>query len=130
LIAAAAVLAIVVVNRAPVSSPGEPVLRPGQGSGQERLNFLDPIEPALGSTPARDALRFTWHAGGPGALYDITLADSTGLALWQARIADTTTVLPDSVSLGAGSRYHWWVDVLLSDGRVATTGVREFVLRP
>jgi hypothetical protein len=128
--AAAAVLAIVLVNRAPAPSSGQLAMRPGDTSGPEGLNSLQPIEPAPGSEPSRAALRFTWRADGVGALYDLTLADSTGLALWRTRITDTTLVLPDSVRLTPDSRYHWWVDVLLGDGRVATTGVRDFVLRP
>lgn len=129
---AAAVVAIVVLR------PGRPAggtiyavdsLRPGSTSA-EGLPALAAYLPATGAPTARADLRFIWGSGGPDALYDLTVADSAGNVVWRLRTSDTVVAPPDSVSLGAGARYHWWVDVLLPDGRVATTGNREFQMQP
>jgi hypothetical protein len=130
LASAAAVFAIMISRPAP--SPVDPtqVLRRAEGTNLERLNTLTALSPVSGGPVDRAGLRFTWQADGPDAIYEVTVTDSSGLARWRARTADTTTALPDSVRLRPGTSYHWWVDVLLSDGRIASTGVREFTLRP
>lgn len=130
LLAAAAVLTVVVVNRPPAVPVEVQALRPGNDADRDRLNSLAALVPAPGATVSRAGLRFAWQSDGPDAIYEITVADSSGLALWRARTPDTSIALPDSVRLVPGRTFHWWVDVLLSDGRVASTGVRDFALRP
>lgn len=130
LLAAAAVLTVVVVTR-PATVPVEvQALRPGNDADRDRLNSLQALLPAPGAAVPRPGLRFAWQSDGPDAIYEITVADSSGLALWRARTPDTSIALPDSVRLAPGGTFHWWVDVLLSDGRVASTGVRDFALLP
>lgn len=129
-LATAALLALIFVNNRS-AGPGrnDELLRPGTGAGDAPLS-LPAHAPEAGAGVTRTGLRFVWGGRGPDALYDLTLADSSGLALWRARTSDTTLAVPDSVALAAGARYHWWVDVLLADGRVASTGNREFVIQP
>lgn len=131
LLAAAAAVAAIMISRPPSQPPDSTeVLRPAGAGTLERLNTLIALFPDSGGVVSRPGLRFTWQGDGPDAIYEVTVTDSSGLARWRARTPDTTIVLPDSVSLRTGTSYHWWVDVLLSDGRVASTGVREFTLRP
>lgn len=127
---AAAILAVVVVTRLPVDPVSVQALRPGNDADRDRLNSLEALLPAPGATVPRHGLRFAWQSDGPDAVYEITVADSSGLALWNARTTDTSIALPDSVRLSPGGTVHWWVDVLLPDGRVASTGVRDFALLP
>jgi anti-sigma factor ChrR (cupin superfamily) len=130
LVAAAAVLAVVVVLRPGPEPVAVQALRPGGDGDRDRLNSLAALLPTPGAAVSRMGLRFAWQTDGPDAVYEVTLADSSGAALWRARTPDTTIQLPDSVRLAPGAKYHWWVDVLLSDGRVASTGVRDFSLLP
>ena len=83
------------------------------------------VMPAEGETVRSDTLRFTWRPVAPNATYLLKLTDGTS-ARWTMDTADTTAVLPDSVKLESGRSYHWWVDALTADGRVASTGVRQF----
>ena len=83
------------------------------------------VAPAEGDTVRSDTVRFTWRPVAPNAAYLLKLADETSV-VWTKDTADTTVVLPDSVALEHGRSYHWWVDALTADGRVASTGVRQF----
>jgi hypothetical protein len=129
--AAAATVAVLLVGvgRNRPSDPGEDVLRPGADAADASL-FLPVHGPEPGSAVPRVAVRFIWGADGRDALYDLTLADSSGLVVWSSRTADTVLALPDSVVLVPGTRYYWWTDALRADGRVASTGSHEFVLAP
>ena len=130
LLTAAAVLAVVVINRPPTVPVEVQSLRPGSDADRDRLNSLEALVPGPGAVMPRAGLRFAWQSDGPDAVYEITVADSSGLALWRARTPDTSIALPDSVRLAPTGTFHWWVDVLLSNGRVASTGVRDFAIRP
>lgn len=83
------------------------------------------VGPAEGDTVTPRALRFAWHSVAPNATYLLKLADETSVR-WTIDTADTTVALPDSVQLERGRSYNWWVDALTADGRVASTGVRQF----
>jgi len=83
------------------------------------------VTPAEGETVTPDTLRFAWRAVAPNATYLLKLADEASVR-WTKDTADTTLTLPDSVHLDPGRSYHWWVDALTADGRVASTGVRQF----
>lgn len=126
LLAAAAVLAIVVARD--IGPPAEMAMRPGDTD--EGLPVIEAIAPAEQAAVTRATLRFVWSSDGPDALYDLRLTDGSGLLVWQASTADTTLTPPDSLSLDPGTRYLWWVDVLLPDGRLAKTALREFTLGP
>jgi len=127
LVAAAAVLLLVVVTD-PFSGPGPETMALRPGDGTEGVAPLAAYAPGDGSTLTRAALRFTWQKDGPDATYRFTLADRSGLPLWQVTTADTSLAPPDSLALGTGETYLWYVDVLLPDAQKATTGVREFTL--
>ena len=83
------------------------------------------VTPAEGDTVTSDTVRFAWRPVAPNATYLLELSDETSV-VWKKDTADTTVVLPDSVALEHGRSYHWWVDALTADGRVASTGVRQF----
>jgi hypothetical protein len=83
------------------------------------------VTPAESDTMRPGAVRFVWHSIGPNASYLFKVADETSVR-WNFDTADTTIVLPDSVQLVPGRSYNWWVDALTADGRVASTGVRQF----
>lgn len=125
LLAAASVL-VVVLNQNPAATAPD-TLRPG---GEEGLPVIEAIAPAEQAEVTRAGLRFVWSSDGPDALYDLRLTDLSGLLLWQASTADTILSPPDSLTLTPGAQYLWWVDVLLPDGRLAKTALREFTLGP
>jgi putative zinc finger protein len=83
------------------------------------------VTPAEGDTVRPGTVRFTWHSLTSNATYLLKVADETSVR-WKKDTADTTVALPDSVQLERGRSYTWWVDALTADGRVATTGVRQF----
>lgn len=127
--AAAATVAVLLlgVGRNRLPDPGEDSVRPAANAADESLS-LPVHQPAPGSAVPRTALRFIWGADGRDALYDLTLADSSGLVVWSSRTADTVLALPDSIVMVPGARYYWWTDALRADGRIASTGSHEFVL--
>ncbi|HTK53043.1 MAG TPA: zf-HC2 domain-containing protein [Gemmatimonadaceae bacterium] len=91
------------------------------GAGRRAVAVVTPAE---GETVTPPAVRFVWHPFAPNATYLLKIADDT--SSWKFDTADTTFELPDSVRLERGRSYHWWVDALTADGRVASTGVRQF----
>lgn len=131
LVTAAAVAMVLLLQRVGPAPDESRLLRPGTSTEQEQLNTLEAILPAPGATVSRqEGILLVWESDGPDAVYEVALADSSGAALWRTRTPDTSIALPDTVRLVPGAVYHWWVDVLLRDGRMATTGVREFSFRP
>jgi hypothetical protein len=130
-VAAAAVLALLVIGITSndAGDQTQDQLRPGSdlSDGVSTLAVHAPI--STGSL-SRAGLRFIWSGSGADALYDFTITDSSGTVVLRARTSDTLLILPDTLRLVPGSRYHWWVDVLQSDGRVASSGIRELVVRP
>ncbi len=127
-LAAAAVLALVVVTN-PFARPTDADrMRPG--GDLDALPGITAIFPESSAVVARSQLRFVWGSDGPGARYEFRLTDASGALLWQATTADTVAMPPDSLRLAGGGTYLWWVDVLLPDGRLARTPLREFTLGP
>jgi hypothetical protein len=54
------------------------------------------------------------------------LTDDRGGKLWTGSTNDTTLRIPNgAVALPKGV-YHWYVDVLQTDGGAATTGIQSF----
>ena len=126
---AAAAIAFAVVG------PWRAVPGPSTDSG-DRMRESTPVDgasrravavvtPAEGDTVTPRTLRFAWRPVAPNATYLLKLADTSSVR-WKIDTADTTVALPDSVQLERGRSYTWWVDALTADGRVATTGVRQF----
>ena len=87
------------------------------------------VEPAdEGSLSASDrALR--WHSSGADAMYGVTVQDTTGSTVWFSTSADTTTAIPDSVSLARGHRYYWTIDARRADGLTARSQVQSFIVK-
>jgi len=125
--AAAAVLAVVLL--APLKSPGPPVdpYREGRSDGAPALRAVGPAD---GSTVRRDSLRFTWRSEPGDLLFRLTVATSTGDAVWTRDTHDTTLVLPDTLRLAPGARYLWYVDALDPAGLSLTTGPRSVRIAP
>jgi hypothetical protein len=129
-LAAAAVLSVVMVPRQPSANAvvEAPRLRPGDGTVAEHVASLAVVAPAADAPVAGAGLRFTWAGAGADALYTLTIADTTGRALWRTTTSDTSVTVPDTVALGTPGTHHWWVDARTAAGREASTGIRSFQL--
>ena len=125
-LAAAAVLLLVVGRlggpRAPTGSP----IR----SGHAEILAPAMLEPVDGATLPAGAARFLWHSVSGSAAYRLTLTDERGDVVWTTESTDTTLAPPPTLRLSGGQTYFWSVDVLLRDGRSATTGFHGFRIVP
>lgn len=126
---AAAVIAFAVIGpwrttSGPGTAPGGLMRESTLVDGASR-RVVSVVTPAEGDTVIPPALRFVWHSMAPNATYLLKVADETSVR-WRIDTADTTVALPDSVQLERGRSYTWWVDALTTDGRTASTGVRQF----
>lgn len=129
--AAAAVAAVLLIAGPLTESGGDagPRLRPGADAGRETVPRIEAVAPPVEAPIAADSVRFVWRSRGPDVLYRLTLTDESGAIVWTESGGDTAHVLPGEVELEPGARYLWYVDAVLPDGRVATTGVRELRVR-
>lgn len=71
-------------------------------------------------------VRFVWSSAPDAVSYRVTLSSAEGATVWSESRADTTAILPDSVTLRPGARYTWVTDAILSDGSTRSTGLRDF----
>ena len=122
-LAAAAVLLIVVAI--PSDTPVPSTVRSGP-----RTNPLLEIVSPLASEPVIPPVTFVWRNAGPGASYSLTLQREDGTVAWTSRTADTSMVVPDSLDLGTGRTWFWFVDALLPDGQSFSTGVQRLRTSP
>ena len=131
-VAAVAAAAIAFVVLGPWRSSPGPGTAPGALMRESTLvdgasrRAVAVVTPAEGDTVRPGAVRFAWRPVAPNATYLLKVADETSFVRWKQDTADTTVALPDSVRLERGRSYTWWVDALTADGRVASTGVRQF----
>ena len=125
-LAAAAVLLLVV---GPQGGPHAPVGPSTRGGGTESPApaILAPVD---GATLPASAARFVWHSVSGAAAYRLTLTDERGDVVWTTESTDTSVAPPPTIRLFSGRSYYWSVDVLLRDGRSATTGFRGFRIVP
>ncbi|MBM4188057.1 MAG: zf-HC2 domain-containing protein [Gemmatimonadetes bacterium] len=124
----AAAAALLFVLLPPKPGPEEtPRFRPG--SPREAATVIPVWSPTTAATPGSDR-RLIWGSAGPGTLYRLTVTDSSGGVVWTHQLVDTIAAIPDSASIRAGARYHWYVDALLVNGERATTGLRDRRLAP
>jgi hypothetical protein len=125
-LAAAAVLLLVVGRpgglHAPVGSPTR--------SGRTESLAPAMLAPVEGATMPSSAARFVWHSVGGSAAYRLTLTDERGDVVWTTESSDTSVTPPSTLRLSAGRTYYLSVDVLLRDGRSATTGFHGFRIVP
>ncbi len=124
--AALAAAASIVVLLVPISFnapvPSADRLR---SEGGEALAAYGPEGDIAGPRPD-----LAWASAGPGAVYRVAVTSSGGAAIWGTSTEDTLATLPDSVSLGRGTTYRWWVEALMPDGGTRATSVREFRTPP
>lgn len=59
--------------------------------------------------------------------YRLAILDDTGEPVYQAELADTSLVIPDSAHLEQGRLYFWRVDAI-ADGVAASSGARKLRL--
>jgi anti-sigma factor ChrR (cupin superfamily) len=131
--AAAAVVALLVLR--PFSVPTESVgaaryRGPASTSARARPADIRTVSPADNAAVGLDGADFVWRSRGPEASYQLTLTDAEGSVIWNVGTTDTVARLPDTIHLAPASTYYWYVDVLLEDGRHATSGVHSFTTRP
>ena len=80
-------------------------------------------------TPAGDVgvvEEFRWTSVISADLYEVTLYDSAGSALWQAESRVAHAALPDSVRLEAGVLYLWQVNARVEWDRWVTSELVRF----
>ena len=121
---AAAALAFVLVPRAfpPSSRPTERATGPNASS----IEIVAPAANGLfGLAGPAGSATIVWRRLELGAMYRVTVADTTGATRWTTQTTDTSVVVPDSVRLAPGGRYYLYLDALRSDGW-SVQGRREF----
>jgi len=125
--AAAAVLAgLFLVPSTDPPSQGAPgsVLR---GERPDSSPAFDVVEPVSGSRVSRTGIVFRWRSGGDDPYYRITVTDEGGDVVWSAASPDTVMTLPDTIHIGRGQTYFWYVDALLEGATSSTSGIQEIV---
>jgi hypothetical protein len=130
-VAAAAVIALLALPSLlsdPDSARDVRVRGPDESVRREGVPLIAVVNPLDGSTiEMTEGLVFHWRAPAADASYQLTLGDDAGEVVWTLSTTDTLVTLPESVRLGPGSIYYWYVDALLPDGRSATTEVLQFM---
>ena len=90
------------------------------------------VHPSPGESMRAVGLRFVWRqaAGASGATYRVTVVEADGAPLWTHTTADTTVVVPDSVSgtLVRGRAYRWYVETVDDDGTSIHSGSAPFTV--
>jgi hypothetical protein len=130
-IAAAAVLAIGLLARAPAPAPDDAkTLRAPDALSAEALPRIPIISPVDGGVVGEDSLVFRWRSQPDRPLYRLVIMETGGREVWSAETADTTLALPIQVSLERGHTYFWTVDALGADGRTRTTRTKQFSTAP
>jgi hypothetical protein len=127
-IAAAAAIVVILVARpstdtdssAGGSLRGRDTLRPSEG-----VNVVRAVAP-IGTRSTSENILFVWHLVAAGAEYRLTLTDDRGGKLWTESTNDTTLRIPKGAVALPKGWYHWYVDVLQTDGSAATTGIQSF----
>lgn len=82
-----------------------------------------PLAP-IGAVAEADVLR--WSAVAGADRYRVTLFDAAGRVVYEARLTDTVTALPDSVALAPGRPYLWKVEARTGFDRWAASELVEF----
>jgi hypothetical protein len=122
-IAAAAVIVLLVSLPAGDSGPVPDVMRDGPAA--EGMAAVTVVGPDAGQPVHPDSVVFAWRSVASEALYQLSVTDGAGGAVWETMTAETT-VLPPAGTFESDRRYLWYVDAQLPDGNVASTGLKEF----
>lgn len=130
--AAAAVLVIAVLARAPGSAPGgnEPLRSDPGATGAELPLTISIVSPSDGQVVRERPIVFVWQSQPGKPLYKLSMTDASGREVWSAETSDTTIALPAEVSLDRGRTYFWTVDALGADGRSLTSRTKRFLTTP
>lgn len=121
--AAAAILLAIALPR-----QGAPPSGTRAGPGPEASLAIVAPPPAAELAPG--PITFVWRSAGPDASYTVTLQEADGRVAWTSSVADTVAVLPDSVAIGPGRTWFWFVDAMLPDGRARSSGINRLTVRP
>jgi len=125
-VAAAAAVVLMALPRTSRHDALDPT-REGEQRGASTTT-ISTVSPGGAAQISRNAVRFTWHGDGRSS-YRLFLTDSAGTPVFTISTTDTTVVPPDTLRLGAGSRYFWRVDALQPDGSSASTPSNSFMIR-
>ena len=124
LAAAAAVLVLVVAPWQRLGQHGDPppLLRE---PAVKATVAPTPIAPGgrVGTLPA-----LTWSSVPRADRYQVTLFDQNGSVVWETHTADTTVVVPATVSLVPGVPQYWKVAARTELGRWAASDLTSFTL--
>lgn len=131
--AAAAIALFVLVDRPALDQPpgrvaDDSVFRSAPGPSSERVPRIEVIAPA--ARARADSLRFVWRSSARDALYRLTITDLAGEIVWEGTSPDTTRVLTPDEGIVSGRDYLWYVDAILPDARVATSGIHRVHTSP
>lgn len=129
--AAAAILAIAVLARAPsMSLPGNEPLRSDSGAEPESALTISVVSPSDGQIVTARPIVFTWRSQTGSPLYRLSLTQASGQQVWSGETTDTTLSVPAAILLDRGRTYYWTVDALGADGRSLTTRTKRFSIAP
>ncbi|HKP30534.1 MAG TPA: hypothetical protein VJU15_14075 [Gemmatimonadales bacterium] len=92
---------------------------PGAAGVRGETNGVELISPR-GDAHDRP-ITFTWRKAAGQARYALEVFTPAGGAVYSKEVNDTSVVLPSTVSLQAGTTYHWGVLVRMSDGSAVRT---------
>jgi hypothetical protein len=126
--AAAAVLLIAVVQRR-ADAPADNAARIRSDIAADDGGALTVVTPRNGDSVSASRIAFVWNRSPTILEYSIVVQDADGRVRWSGTTADTSVLLPDSVSLVSGGILHWYVDGLRQDGRAAGTGRQQLIIR-
>lgn len=121
-IAAAAVLAFIVFS---VVKPRARVDDVRSGP-VETSSTITAIAPPSDVAVDRAAVVFTWSSERGRPLYQLSLTDAVGQALWSTTTNDTSLALPATIRLSPGETYFWLVDAITTDGHTISTRTQRF----
>jgi len=122
-VAAAAVIVLFVSLPVEQDGPVPDVMR--DGPSVEGLASVEAVQPDPDQPVHPDSVAFAWRTVASDALYQLSVTDGAGGAVWETTTAETA-VHPPADTFESDQRYLWYVDALLPDGNVASTGVKEF----
>jgi anti-sigma factor RsiW len=97
--------------------------------GGDELPVIELIEPANDQAVASAAVVLRWQAVAEAANYTVTVVDASGEFFWQRATPGTSLELPRDREWIPGTRYSWWVTVLMKSGRRQTSEHQSFVVR-
>ena len=121
--AAAAAILLLLVLPPQVGDRAPPPQPPHRAPTITAATAPVPMSPV--GTVAQAAM-LQWSAVAGADRYRVTLFDAGGRVLYEAQLADTVAVLPDSVALSPQQRYLWKVEARVGFDRWSASDLIEF----